>query len=309
MYFGSVRFFRHVIIGFIVLALLVTTSLSIVFGMQCKDRIQYADGKVYKVDEDYEAMLAGYHEEDREPVSGMPEELQEILKETDIGYQGLYPEMKIDAQIKFQQPQDKTVYLTFDDGPSSVTPEILDTLAKYNIKATFFVVGKQLSESGIEMLKRVIAEGHTVGIHTYSHDYKVMYESVEAYLEDFYQAYNIIVTETGYQPSIFRFPGGSINAYNQSIYQQIIAEMARRGFVFFDWNNSAEDTVAGHTTASIIANVTKDIKEEGYTIVLMHDTIEETGAALDSIINNLLQRNYNFDSLNRETRPITFTYK
>lgn len=130
---------------------------------------------------------------------------------------------------------DNAVYLTFDDGPSARTDEILEILDKYGVKATFFVVGAN-EEGDLERMQKIVAAGHTLAIHSYSHDYKKIYASVEAYLEDFNQMFCQIYEATGVKPQIFRFPGGSVNSYNVGIHQQLIAEMTRRGFVYFDWN-------------------------------------------------------------------------
>ena len=116
----------------------------------------------------------------------------------------------------------KTVYLTFDDGPSARTPEVLKILEEYGVKATFFVVGKDTEQSK-QWMRDIVAAGHTIGVHSFTHDYREIYSSVEDYLDDFAKEYALIEEVTGVPPQIFRFPGGSINAYNGHIYQEIVA--------------------------------------------------------------------------------------
>lgn len=130
-------------------------------------------------------------------------------------YQSSYPDMVCTDPAEPVSATTPTLYLTFDDGPSAVTLDILETLDEKGVKATFFVQGTALkSDESKEILKQIAAAGHTVGIHTYSHDYTEIYASVDAFLDDFYQVWSIVTEVTGQEPSLFRFPGGSINAYN-----------------------------------------------------------------------------------------------
>ncbi len=319
MYFGSVRFFRHLIVGFVVITMTVTTILSIVFGIQSSRYKKLYDESRATV-EDLEVGVSKALQDpvtDGEGEVSIPfgdsndEEPEETvaLSESELAYQSMYPDMICDPQEPFVMPEEGTVYLTFDDGPSDVTESILDTLKKHDVKATFFVIGKQLSsDNSYEMLDRILAEGHELAIHGYSHDYNKIYESVEAFLDDFYEVYSMIVEHTGHKPTIYRFPGGSINGHNQTIYKEIIAEMSRRGFVYYDWNGSAEDAVGKPTAASVRENVLKGVEGKTYSIILMHDTVEATGQALDGIITTLKQDGYEFDKLSRSVKPIMFSY-
>ena len=142
-----------------------------------------------------------------------------------------------------QTISEKVLYLTFDDGPSiRYTAEILDVLKEKDIKATFFVVGENVRKYP-EIVKRIAEEGHTIGIHCNSHRYEELYESVDSYLQDFNKAYEAVVETAGVEPRLFRFPGGSINAYNSHIYKELIARMEEQGFIYFDWNASLEDSL------------------------------------------------------------------
>ena len=110
--------------------------------------------------------------------------------------------------------------------------------------------------SGIwtDVYKRQVEEGHTIGIHCNEHDYGKIYASVDSYLEDFQKAYDTVYEVTGVEPVLFRFPGGSINAYNKKVYEDIIEEMTAGGFVYFDWNASLEDAVSKSEPEELIAN-------------------------------------------------------
>ena len=222
-----------------------------------------------------------------------------------LTYQKLYPEMKSKLPQKWNRPE-KTVYLTFDDGPSKVTPDILSTLKKENVKATFFVIGNGSDHS---QMKRIAEEGHAVGVHTYSHEYKKIYESVDSYVEDFHKIYKLIEDETGIAPTIFRYPGGSNNVYNVLNQPQTTAEMFRRGFVPFDWNVDSGDANAVSVPADQIAsNSMKGIGSER-VIILMHDAPAKatTAKALPKIIKGYKDAGYSFDVLTNNDAPILFS--
>lgn len=229
--------------------------------------------------------------------------LAEILE-----YQALYPDMYCEVPGG-QKISENTVYLTFDDGPSENTTKILAILKKYNIKATFFVTGKSDKKSQA-IMKQIVDEGHTIGVHTYSHKYKAVYTSVESYLDDFYKIYTLIYEATRAYPEIFRFPGGSINAYNTHCYQQIIAEMLRRGFTFYDWNVSADDAIPKATVYSIIKKATSGIGKSDRLIILMHDgdKMTKTVQSLPQIIDKHQAAGYEFSRLTNNDLSMSFTY-
>lgn len=227
-----------------------------------------------------------------------------------LKYQTLYPEMKADSTGTFEEGNAKAVYLTFDDGPSSNTEEILDALAEHDQKATFFVVGKNI-EGREETLQRIVDEGHTLGIHGYSHDYDEIYSSVDAFLEDFHEAYQAVYDACGVYPTVFRFPGGSINAYNRDVYQPIIAEMIRRGFVYYDWDVSGGDATGEDLSAEeICENVVQGVSETEHPVVLLHDAADKdaTAEAVSEIVEQLLDIGYYCDKLTPNIQPVTFSY-
>lgn len=200
--------------------------------------------------------------------------------------------------------QPKTMYLTFDDGPSEEnTRAILDILKERNIKATFFVVGENV-EKHPEVARRIVEEGHTMGIHCYSHDYKKIYQSAESYLADFQEAYDTVYETTGVKVTLFRFPGGSINSYNQNVYEEIIGKMTEDGFIYFDWNGSLEDAVKNSTPEKIVRNAVNSTLGRKKVVMLGHDIVYNTTLCLEEILDSLPE--YEMLPLTSEVAPIQF---
>ena len=227
-------------------------------------------------------------------------------------YQKLYPDFYADQPFGATEVRENVIHLTFDDGPTDRTDEILDILKQEDIKATFFVLHNGLTATP-DRLRRIVAEGHTLAFHTYSHDYKAVYASVEAYLEDAYKIYSEIKDITGVAPQIFRCPGGSRNAYNKAVADEILAEMQRRGFVCHDWNLSNEDSGENSkATASELVNfVMKYVGSKTRGIVLMHDAKSrvETVKALPELIQRFRTLGFTFDRLLPTDQPYLFTKK
>ena len=137
----------------------------------------------------------------------------------------------------------KTMYLTFDDGPSKEnTDKVLDVLKEKNVKATFFVIGEYVRKYP-DTARRIVEEGHTIGIHCDVHDYSIIYANPAAFIADFEKAYDTVYQITGVEAKLFRFPGGSVNAYNKQVCGDIVKELEAKGFIYFDWNASLEDTI------------------------------------------------------------------
>lgn len=208
----------------------------------------------------------------------------------------------VNAVDLFFQP--KVMYLTFDDGPSEEnTNMILDILKEHNVKATFFLVGENV-EKHPETARRIAEEGHSIGIHCYSHDYDRLYESAESYLEDFERAREVIYEVTGVETNMFRFPGGSINSYNQNVYQDIIDEMTERGYVYYDWNASLEDAVKNSTPERLLDNARSSTFGRRKVIMLGHDVIYNTTLCLDELIDGFPE--YRMEPLTEEVEPVIF---
>lgn len=225
-------------------------------------------------------------------------------------YEDIHADMSVTAPENYVR-EDNTVYLTFDDGPSENTYSILQYLRDYNIKATFFVVPNR-SEYCYTLLKAIAADGHSIGIHSASHKYEQIYASVEAFLDDFYDAWNMVYEATGIKCEIFRFPGGSVNDYNEATRNDIIKEMSRRGFRHFDWSVDSGDAAGASWTQmwnSVPADIEANYEKNFRSVVLMHDSNGTPNTIL--VLGDLLKKfasegKYKFDKINGDTQPVQF---
>lgn len=194
---------------------------------------------------------------------------------------------------------EKVIYLTFDDGPCAYTPKLLEVLDKYNVKATFFVTGA--NSSYYNQIGEAYRRGHTIAVHTYSHVYKDIYKSFDAYWEDFTKIKNIVVEQTGVEPWLVRFPGGTSNTVSrkhcQGVMTQISQEMTARGYTYCDWNVSSGDAGAKTTEQAIINNVINGCSGKKTCIVLQHDINKLSVNAVDDIIQWGINNGYVFKAL------------
>lgn len=198
------------------------------------------------------------------------------------------------------------IYLTFDDGPNSGTTNvILDILKEEGVKATFFVT----NNGPDELIKREYDEGHTVALHTASHDYSIVYASDESYFNDLYSVQNRVKRITGYESKIIRFPGGASNTvsrrYSNGIMSRLTKEVVNRGFKYYDWNISSGD--AGSTTqaSGVYNNVVSSLRHDRVNMVLMHDIKPYTRDAIRDIIRYGKNNGYRFEKITMDTEMIT----
>lgn len=193
---------------------------------------------------------------------------------------------------------DKTAFLTFDDGPSENTEDVLDILDKNHIKASFFLIGNQVAGQE-ETVKREIAGEHSVGMHTFCHDANVIYRDAASYLADLEQVETLLKEQYHYETNIYRFPYGSKNQYVRGFRQNIVDAMEQKGFHYVDWNVSGEDSVGRPSSAAIVENVKKGSEGKDTAVILLHDSAinSETVEALPEIIDYFRQNGYHFDVL------------
>lgn len=182
------------------------------------------------------------------------------------------------------------VYLTFDDGPSVYTEDILDILDSYGVKATFFVVGKE-TDSAKEAMREIVDRGHTLGMHSYSHKYSEIYRSVDDFAGDFTKLQDYLYEVTGVKSVVYRFPGGSSNTVSELDMRDFADYLEEQGVRFFDWNISSGD--GGKELLSVetlVSNSTADIEKHETSIILLHDSANKrtTVDALPDIIENIL---------------------
>lgn len=188
-------------------------------------------------------------------------------------------------------PEDfRKVYLTFDDGPSIYTTQILDVLDTYGVKATFFVTGRQ-AQMHPEWYQEIVGRGHSIGMHSYTHVYSDIYENEESFCEDIGRIHDCIEFTTGVDSKLYRFPGGSSNSVSAVSMDTLCHKVNDMGYVYFDWNISSQDATSPSLRSSeIITNVVSGIGRYDECVVLMHDSAEKysTVQALPSIIEQIL---------------------
>lgn len=343
MYLGSVAFFKHLIVGVIFLLIIGLTVSTIVLALGNSEKSR----EIEKLNSDKNALQTLLHETDNtdnttsdadinnannvnnvnntnnsennppceQEINITPpapdldaEEEEEIEPTPEKPYIHLFPHLYSDFVPPETYMNDAGfVYLTFDDGPSTgVTDSILRYLNAHGAKATFFVIPTD-SDRGKRFLNQMLDSGHEIGVHCMNHDYNVIYASVEAYLDDFNSAWNLIYEQTGYKPYLYRFPGGSINDFNREVRDDIIAEMARRGFVYFDWNVDSRDAL-GHNWTQMWTSVLADVAGLNRAVVLFHDFpgARNTVYVIEDIVKELLARGHTLSAITPETKPVQF---
>ncbi len=200
----------------------------------------------------------------------------------------------------------KKVFLTFDDGPSEYTDEILDVLKQYNVKATFFVIGKT-DEKSKELYKRIVNEGHTLGMHSYSHKYDIIYNSVEDFKKDFTMLSDLLYDTTGVRPKFYRFPGGSSNTVSKLPMTKFISVLKEQNIIYYDWNvENGDATGKKYTAKQLASNIMKGVEKHNTSIVLMHDTVVKgtTVKSLSKLIQQLQKEKYLILPIEEENIPI-----
>lgn len=196
-------------------------------------------------------------------------------------------EMVQTAQVAQYVPPEgpKIVYLTFDDGPGPDTERLLDILKKYNVKATFFVTCNRVGYRNA--ITRAAKEGHSIGLHTCSHDYARIYASDEAYFADLNDVSNMVKELTGNETKLIRFPGGSSNTvsklYSAGIMSRLVSSVTERGYAYFDWNVSSGDAGNIFDTGTVYNNITRSLRGD-YSIVLQHDIKGFSVDAVEAVI-------------------------
>ena len=201
---------------------------------------------------------------------------------------------------------EKKVYLTFDDGPGTQTAKILNVLKKEKVRATFFVTGKEDSYSK-KIYRRIVREGHTLGMHSYSHIYAQIYDSPKAFTRDLDKIYKTLYKATGIAPSFYRFPGGSSTTNTKIPIQNFIRILNEKHIAYFDWNVISPDADnPGISKADLTQKILRDISQYDTSVVLMYDVENRpvTAKALPGIIRNLKEKNYKLLPIDANTVSI-----
>lgn len=304
-----VKVLKRAIITFILVGIIVPWILC--FILFCK--INYLDKQIDSLSDTVENIYNILLEEESEQfteVSG------DIEKQNSIN-QMMYENEKSnpDSLVSYEDEESTNddsltghkVYLTFDDGPSIYTEDILDILDNYGIKATFFVVGKE-DEASQKSIKEIVSRGHSLGMHSYSHKYSELYASLDNFKNDFYLLQNYLFELTGVKSAIYRFPGGSSNTVSDVDMHDLIDFLNEENITFFDWNISSGD--AGSVRLSVkelVNNSTSTVEQWNTSIILLHDSAEKstTVEALPLIIEKIMEiEDTEFLPITKDTVPI-----
>lgn len=266
--------------------------------------------KISKVEQNVNLLFSMHRSEYQEYLSGTEDKndikVVEAKEQFDSEEEESIETIKSNNDLDHFTIEGRKVYLTFDDGPSSITNEVLDILKKYNVKATFFVIGKNDSSS-LEIYKRIISEGHTLGMHTYSHNYDIIYNSVKQFTNDFDKLYDLLYKTTNEKPKFYRFPGGSSNTVSRLSMKKFIKVINQKDMIYFDWNVVNGDATGKEYTADEMVDIVmSDVRKFENSVVLMHDSANKqtTIAALPKIIKQLKKEKITILPINETSKPV-----
>lgn len=220
---------------------------------------------------------------------------EQLVKETQAGV--------------IRSQENKRVYLTFDDGPSDHIDEILDILDANGVKATFFVIA-HTDENSMNAYRRIVEEGHGIGIHSYTHEYDKIYKSLDAFKKDVTNMSDLIYAATGIRTKLYRFPGGSANTVCSTSMNSLISWLNEEGYIYYDWNALNGDAVTKNLSVdTLIQNVISGVEKNGdkTSIVLMHDLASKSNTvkSLEPLIQQLKEKGYVMDEpLTADVPPI-----
>lgn len=210
------------------------------------------------------------------------------------------------SEAAVRADETKKVYLTFDDGPSKQTEKVLDILEKKNVKATFFVIGRE-DEFSKGIYKRIVKEGHTLGMHSYSHIYKKIYGSLDGFQKDFFKLSDYLYEVTGQRSVYYRFPGGSSNSVKQFPVADYTAFLQEQGVAYMDWNVIAANGTTDHVSEEeMVKSVMDGVARYSTSVVLMYDSADKkmTAESLEAIIDNLQAEGYELLPIDADTVPV-----
>lgn len=344
MYFGSVRFFKHLLVGIVFTIIGVLAVLCVLLSVEngkkndeiekaneqtqmLEELVEYYSGsktltiqELHEIAHDLEISdeeLINYLYE-RDPAlfakliskwnsSSIPDITEDNDTETSPADSTQNPEQTPSENQPITYTDDKNVvYLTFDSGPSEYTEKLLEILDRKNVKATFFITPDESQECA-DLMNKIVEAGHAIGVNSYSEDYGVVYADVESFVNDFNTAKGLILDATGIDCKIFRFLGGSVNDLNAKVRDDIIKRMTSDGYVYFDWNVDSGDWLGANYT-TMYNNVLANVAEEERAVILFHDGNLNTTLVLEDIINALEAdaRGFTFRTITSDVKPLQF---
>ena len=291
---------KKMILGGVMMAVLIPVTASIILSVrvhQLSGRIRQQEAVIQELEDEIHNLTGTFFAETIEE-----SEREALQEEQDTET----------PEAGEEEESQKKIDLTFDDGPSNNTDEILDILKAYDVKATFFVVGKT-DEASRKAYRRIVEEGHTLGMHSYSHSYEDIYDSEEDFQADMKKLQEYLYELTGVWPRFYRFPGGSSNTVSNIDMQKLADWLTDQGVTYFDWNVASGDAVSRQLPAeTLLANCLAGIRNQQSCVVHMHDAANKdtTVEALPEIISEIrLQEDAVFLPITDDTVPVQHTIK
>lgn len=297
-----VRLIRNSILTVTVLLILIPIILCIGLMFRIKNVEKQIEKLAMEESRNYEEYLANKTEDNSIAYAA---EKEKNAKEEDPDSQEAGLITSPEEQLDLETEKNK-VYLTFDDGPGKYSDELLDVLAENKIKATFFVVGRTDKHS-LEIYKRIVDEGHTLAMHSYSHQYSKIYKSIEAFDKDFKKLSNLLFKTTGIRPNAYRFPGGSSNTVSKIPMKEFIKYLNDKDIAYYDWNVVNGDATGKNLSKDqMIKNVLTGVKQNNNSMVLMHDTVSKdtTVNSLPLLIKKLKKQGYVLLPITKYTKTV-----
>ena len=302
-----IRFLRKVILFSIAASCLVPTCLCLILAVKydrLKGTLDKAKDELSWYEQQYgDSALAEGKDDDKPLISredGQPSEADEDRALADNDETASAGSNEMDEDISADNPDEKTqdilnnaegnendtdgirrVYITFDDGPSTRTNEILDILDEYDVKATFFVTGKADSRY-TDVYKRIVEDGHSLGMHSYSHRYSELYESLTSFQTDLHKLQTFLDETTGVWSTYYRFPGGSSNTVSKADMKELINYLELENITYYDWNVASGDDRDGITKDMIVSNVMTGVPKFENSMILLHDASDKQ-ATIDAL--------------------------
>ena len=303
---------KNIIITILSVAVVVLTVLLVVFAFHFKE-IKANDADIMNSFSNIQNELSQKNDEISEQNSIHESEKEELdRKISDLNRQVSLKRKRQAESAAATLPNPspgsggKTIYLTFDDGPSPNTPRIISILNSYGIKATFFVKNTSYND----YMKDIVNNGNVIALHSYTHDYKTIYSSDEAFYQDLQNISDLVYLQTGVRSNIMRFPGGGSNTvskkYSPGIMTRLTQGVVDRGYIYYDWNCSSGDAMKNTVPKDTIVANCKRVPAAKNVIVLLHDTEAKgtTIEALPEIIEYYQSCGYTFSTITAETPPV-----
>ena len=283
--------FRRIVFS----VLLATILITLVYSCYSYYKIRGLKKEVETLQQQLENSETG-----QESLEEQLEQLQKQLEEKER-------QLQLRTEALTDYPEKPNVYLTFDDGPSRNTDAIMDTLAEENVCATFFCIARQ-GQKNADRYQRIVQEGHTLGMHSYSHDYKVIYQNLNSFKEDVTGISDFLFGITGVVPEFYRFPGGSSNAVSDVSMKKCIRYVKKKGLTYFDWNAQNDDaTGKAYTSDQLVEHAMGSVRAAGDNVVLlMHDEETKTATAesLPELIQTLKAEGYDILPITKDTKLV-----